>query len=260
MLALLHLTLLVELGLVGISGAYQYSPKLFKDSFLDTFFGNYFSQVSITTTCVVAAVYKLGFKWYLAFAVVYYLIEEAFLKLGIYKHNWYHTWFTFAGIILLLCLTKKWYYKVLQSPSPYIYYLTLFWGAWTAIGNCIIMWYYLASIQTYNIHFFPEYYRNQMIGSTLDTKVLMLTIFLLYLWKVNWKWKGTGFVCLFVSRYLLYRAGIIHYMAGWFFFVAASQLIGGYFWLAMIDYLLSKGTSTKSFITSFIRKYKLIKP
>lgn len=64
---------------------------------------------------------------------------------------------------------------------------------------------------------------------------------LLYFWKVNWKWKGVIFISLFAVRYFLYQAGVMHFKTGWWFLIITIlYLLGGYFWVAVMDYLLRK--------------------
>lgn len=240
MLAVITLTYYTEFGLLAFTDAYRYYPKLSTDSYLDSVFGNYFSQFSISTTGVLAVVLGLGYKWNIVFALLYYLIEQLFLRLGIFKHNWYHTWITFTGILLLYLLLQKWYQKMQLSNKNFIYNITLFLASVSAYYHMGLFVSYHCSIKSYEVHITSEYYRDMAIALFFELSIPVLLMLLLYLWKTNWRYKGVVFVLLFAARYILYKAGIVQYKDHWFFLVTVYDLFGLYFVISLMDYLLSK--------------------
>jgi hypothetical protein len=87
--------------------AYMYYPKIIMNStYDDSLAGNLFSQFSVGSTALIIAVFQLNCFWYALFAGVYCLIEELFLAMGIFSHNWYHTWMTFASLLIFFWWPK----------------------------------------------------------------------------------------------------------------------------------------------------------
>ncbi|MDR7865432.1 MAG: hypothetical protein RIN56_01380 [Sporomusaceae bacterium] len=90
--------------------AYTYYPMLLQtspDPFDRVLAGNLFSQFSVAATALLVAILGLDFRWSLLLAAAYGLVEELFLALGIYSHNWYRTWMTVIGLFLYFQLAKN---------------------------------------------------------------------------------------------------------------------------------------------------------
>lgn len=74
-LTILGATFHAEFVLLPILNAYMYFPKIFNDLFIDSVFGNYVSQISITATVVLATAYRIPTAWYLVIAGIYFFID-----------------------------------------------------------------------------------------------------------------------------------------------------------------------------------------
>lgn len=133
--SIMGLAFLLEAILVIGLNAYAYHPKIVSDLFLDTVFGNYFSQISISSTGLLIAVYNLSYIWYCIFALIYFLIEELFLKLGIYEHFTYKSIYTFFGFIPFFWIINKWYEIAKDVRNSFINYVTLFFGVVSINSN-----------------------------------------------------------------------------------------------------------------------------
>ena len=96
--SIIGFSFILEATLVLGFNAYSYYPKIFKDSYLDIIFGNYFSQISVSSTSLLLAIYNLSYIWYCIFGLIYFLIDVIFVKLGIYEHFWYKSIYTFFGL------------------------------------------------------------------------------------------------------------------------------------------------------------------
>lgn len=238
--AVLGATFFTETFLFVISNAYRYLPKISSEPYLDSIFGNYFSQFSVTLTAIFIIVYKLPKIWNFIFACTYFFIEVLFLKLGIYQHYWYKSIYTFIGLLLIFWIIKKWYYYMLNSPKNYIYYFSLFSGASALFSITIILWLLVFSLQVININFYKEFFRNQAILIILYRSILVIIMIILYVLKLKWMWKGLIFVFLFIIQYALTKIGIITIKDGWFLIVTLLDLIGCYLGVIVIDYLLRK--------------------
>lgn len=106
--------------------AYTYYPKIVPLKFLDAVFGNYFSQISVSSTSLLLAIYNLSYIWYCIFALIYFLIDVLFIKLGIYEHFWYKSIYTFFGFIIFSWSIKKWYERAKNSTSRFLNYVSLY--------------------------------------------------------------------------------------------------------------------------------------
>ena len=240
-LATLGSVYLVEVVLVLFLKSYQYYPKLSADVFQDTVFGNYFSQVSISATSAFTIVFNLSYIWYFFFAFIYYLIEELFLKLGIYKQNWYKSIYTLIGFIPLLWLIKKWHTKLISSSKQVIYYITLFLGTFSISVHSIVMPLRLLKIQIFKINFFGQLSKNHTATALIYGFIVIIIMIVLYKSR-NRPLKVIAFIIMCFLQFLLYKFNIIYIKPGYFVIVTLMDLCGIYFWVAVLDHLLRQKT------------------
>lgn len=240
-LATLGFVYLVESLLVGSFNSYSYHPKIVNDPFMDTVLGNVFSQVSISTTSALAIVFELSYKWYFIFAIIYFLIEELFIKLGIYEHFWYKSIYTLIGFVPLLWFIKKWYTGLIISSKYFIYYATLFLGTFALAANSIIQPFRLTNIQIFKANFYESWSKNHTTVAIIYGFFLVNILINLHRWRLKWLWKGTAFAVLFIAQYALYKSGVIYIKNGWFFTVTLIDILGFYFWVVVLDHLLRRG-------------------
>ena len=238
--AVLGATFVTETILLIILNAYNYLPKISSRPFVDSIIGNYFSQFSLTITAVFIIVYNLPTAWSFGFACTYYCIEELFLKLGIYHHFWYKSWYTFIGTLLMFWIIKKCYYHMLNLPKYFIYYISLYTGASAIFSLAITFWFYAFSIQVININFYIEFFRNQAILTVLYRSILTIIMIILYRMKLNWMWNGIVFVFLFILQYVLTKINVMTIKDGWFVIITLLDLFGCYFGVLVMHYLFSK--------------------
>lgn len=128
------MTLNFETLILIFMKAYAYYPMIIKNSpnpFNDVLAGNLFSQFSISASTLLAVVLNLKYHWYLILAAIYGFIEEGFLALGVYKHNWYQTWMTVVMAPFSLWIAKKMYEKIIKGVKPVFYYAYIYFGLFT---------------------------------------------------------------------------------------------------------------------------------
>ena len=184
-LATLGIVYLLESILVISFRSYTYYPEIVDDLFQDAVLGNVFSQVSISSTSAFAIVFGLSYKWYFIFAVVYFLIEELFIKLGIYQHFWYKSIYTGIGFIPLFWFIKMWHNKLISSPKYFIHYITIFLGTFAAASNTIIMPMKLLGIQVFKVNFYGEISKNHTTTAVIYGFFLInIDLLGIYLWVV----------------------------------------------------------------------------
>jgi hypothetical protein len=129
LIAIFGMTLFIETVIYIFLRAYEYYPLLIPNSPKnDGVLGNIISQVSISVAGLLVCVLEMSFRGIVITGAMFFLIEELFLTLGIYKHYWYKSWITFVGVIILYLTIKKWYKLAFRSNNQSIQYLTIICG------------------------------------------------------------------------------------------------------------------------------------
>jgi hypothetical protein len=242
-LAVMGLTFFSETGLLTLSNAYRYMPKLSGDPFLDSIIGNYFSQFSITMSALLISTLQPPKIWYFIIAAAYCLVEILFIRLGIYQHHWYRTWYTFVLVLLLLWISQIWYRYMMHCPKTVIRYVTLFLGANAAFSITVIFFSYAFSLQVFHIAIFRnDYFRNQAVAIVSYRSIAILLMMILHGLKLRWWWKGGFLVVIFLLNYMLVRMGIQTFKDGLFWVVTLGNIIGSYCWVVVVDYWLKQGS------------------
>ncbi|MDR3562097.1 MAG: hypothetical protein P4N59_11775 [Negativicutes bacterium] len=247
-LAVLGTTFHAEFTLLVAFNAYRYFPKIFNDSFLDSVFGNYVSQISVATSVMLAIIYRIPVMCNLIIAGIYFLIDILFVELGVYRHLWYKSWYSFVLVVLSLLVANKWYRRLLNHPNPFLYYLTLYLGA-RALFSLAIVFKYFFSLEIINKFVFEESPRNQAFYIILYDSMWIIIMMIIHSLNIKWLWKGIFFVFLFIIQYILIKtAGIITVKNGWFLLITLLNIFGSYIAVVVMDYFVRKGianTQTK---------------
>lgn len=243
--SIIGFSFVLEAGLVLALNAYSYYPKIFKDSYLDIIFGNYFSQISVSSTSLLLAIYNLSYIWYCIFGLIYFVIDVIFVKLGIYEHFWYKSIYTFIGFILFSWLVKKWYGIANNPTNRFIYYFSLYFSVASFSTFTIFLSQRLLGIQLLQSNiFFTDINRNNTSSGFVYQLIIFNYLIPLYKSKLHWAVKTMALSYLFLAQYLAYRAGFIYIHKGLFFLVTSLDLIGCYCLIAAFDYLLTKPNHT----------------
>ncbi len=239
--SVIGLTFVFEAILVLALNAYSYYPKIFKDSYLDIVFGNYFSQISLSSTALFLAVYNLSFIWYIVCSLIYFLIEEFFIKLGIYEHFWYKSVYTIAGFILMSVVAKKWYGLAKKWTNRFINYISLYFSVASFSTITIFLGQRLLGIQLLQSNiFFTDINKNNTSSGFVYQFIVLNYLIILYKSNLNRLGKTMAVSGLFIAQYLAYRAGYLYIHQGLFFIVSALDLLGCYCLIAVFNYLFSK--------------------
>lgn len=221
--------------------AYSYYPKLFRDSYLDIIFGNYFSQISVSATSLLLAVYESSYIWYGVFGFIYFLIEVLFIKLGIYEHFWYKSVYTFFAFILFASLIKIWYKSSKDSKSRLINYLCLYFSVASFSTFTIFLGQRLLGIQLLQSKlFFTDVNRNNTSSGFVYQFIVLNYLIILYKSNLNRVVKAIAFAFLYLAQYLAYRMGYLYITDGLFFLVTSLDLLGCYCLIVVFNYLLVK--------------------
>lgn len=110
------MTYLFEYFVLNLFRAYVYYPKVFKEKHIDNIFGAILSQaffVPITMTFL--SLFKMGWKWKVGFTVYFFLIEQLFLRLGVYKHQWWKTVYTSSILPIAFKISDNWFHQLKEQ-------------------------------------------------------------------------------------------------------------------------------------------------
>ncbi|MDQ0197820.1 hypothetical protein [Neobacillus ginsengisoli] len=130
---------LLEYFVLNIFNAYIYKPKILKKNFLDNNFGAILSQaIFLPFTAVFLSVLNLGWKGKLLASIYFSGVEKLFLRLGVYKHNWWKTSYTFFLIPFYFKLSDLWFYY-LSKKNPLVRFISLFFMILVSEANLLFI-------------------------------------------------------------------------------------------------------------------------
>ncbi|MDR3540200.1 MAG: hypothetical protein P4L69_04425 [Desulfosporosinus sp.] len=238
--SIIGFSFILEAFLVLGFHAYTYYPKIVPDAFLDAVFGNYFSQISVSSTALMLAICNLSYIWYGIFGLIYFLIDLLFARLGIYQHFWYKSYYTFFGFILFSWLTKKWYEAAKNSTNRFINYTSLYFSVASISTFTIFLGQRLLGIQLLKGHLFADTAKDNTSTDFVYQFIVLNFLIILYKSKLHRGVKIFAFSGLFIAQYFAYSAGFIDITKGLFFTVTSLDLIGCYCLIAVFNYLLSR--------------------
>lgn len=221
--------------------SYEYYPMIFaasSDPFNDSIAGNIFSQFSVSVSVLLAIVLNLKYYWYFILAAIYGVVEELFLSLGIYRHNWYRTWMTVAMFPIAIWMTKRMYSKLIQGIKPISYYgyviLSLF-----PLYSITILWGlqlmgYLAFNTTILHDPINSRYLIALIIYFISPSVIMMIV---YFGKFKFYWKVLAIAMLYGLYYSSYRFNLVWVKQGCFVAVSTATIVWMYLSIFLADRL-----------------------
>lgn len=234
----------IELTIFCFLRSYDYYPMIIPQSPIDDgLAGNLFSQFSITSTALLTAVLNLKFYWSFIFALIYGIIEELFISLGIYSHNWYKTWITILGITVLLEGGKKMFRCSSIFSGNISRYLLMFFGLYT-IHMAFIWWPLLLSgIVGINKKIFSDPLTSYTFISFLNLLILSITCMIVYFSTLKRWLKSIILLMLYGILYLAKNIGIIYIKDGWFLLISTIDIWVMYLLVHLMNRLFHKAAS-----------------
>lgn len=219
--------------------AYVYYPMILKSPprpFDDVLAGNLFSQFSVGASALFAVVLNMNTYWFFIFGAIYGIIEEFFLALGIYQHNWYQTWMTVTGIPIFFWVVKKMYMKLSQGIKPSYYYGFIIFALYTC-NVIILIWgvFMLFRIQDFNTALISDPEVSRLYGALGHFLLLSISIMLIYFLKLKWIWKALVILFLYTIYYIAYKLNLVLIKEGWFLLVSTISIFWTYFSVFFID-------------------------
>ncbi|MDR3543623.1 MAG: hypothetical protein P4L69_22105 [Desulfosporosinus sp.] len=244
-MTLAGLVFFFETIILIIFRAYNYYPMIILSSpFDDVLAGNLFSQFSVAATALLVAVFNLEYYWMIIMSGIYGLIEELFLALGIYSHNWYRTWMTFVTLIVYFWWAKRNYLNSLKGIKPLRYYFFIFIGLFPLDVVTILWAFILSGYQNYTGNFIPDPVRSPYVVAVLYYVLLAITMILIYFLKLKWRWKSIVILTFYGVNYLAYKIHIFYFFnTEWFLIFSTVSIFSVYLSVVFIDHLFKTSKS-----------------
>lgn len=233
------ITLAAEITLFFVFSAYDYYPKIITSSYYDDeLTGNLFSQFSASATALLVPVFNLSSYWMLIFAGAYGIIEEIFLALGIYSHNWYRTWMTLLGMSALFWIVKKNYFISIKKSSRLLHYINIYFSLITLVVITICWGLILSGRQSYSRALGENPVSSPYLVSNLYTTPIFISLMIMYFRKWKLYAKALVIVLLYIITYILEYLHVIYFYNVWWYLMATTLLIfGAYFSIVLMDHL-----------------------
>jgi hypothetical protein len=240
-LTILGIVLSFETAVLIFMKAYVYYPMILKEppfAFDAILAGNLFSQFSVAATALLVTIFDLGFQWFVFFALLYGIIEELFLMLGIYSHNWYQTWMTVIGLLLYFWLSKKIYGTIVKGVTPAVYYGYVFLGLFP-LYVITIMWGFMVSVHlSFSTTLFSDPVNSRyflcLAAYSVPAAVVMMAIYYL---KLRWFWNAGAVIFLYGFYYVGCKLNLIVIREGWFMVVNTITMLWMYLSVMIMDKL-----------------------
>ncbi len=240
-LTICGITFCFEMVVYSFFKSYEYYPMLIPHSRPDdSIAGNLFSQFSVSATALLIAVFNLRYYWFGFFAVLYGVIEELFIKLGIYKHNWYRTWMTVIGLLVLFWIARKIYTVSLNHIGNFERYLYIFFGLVALHENTIVWVLRLTGIRVFSENFLSGKERSLVVLSATNMLLLGVIIMLLHFSNIKWLWKVVVISILYVVYFIAGKLHLILYKENFFLISTSISIWGMYFYTYVLDKLLGQ--------------------
>ena len=203
------LSFLMEYIVLILGDAYSYYPKLFSIQWYDDVFGSSISQAFFIPSVLMAiAAFRMRFKWIIFIIAAIFGIEELFLWLGIYEHNWWKSWFTpiilFASVFVI-----KWWRSRVEAPTLFIQFITVYMASTTIYQGISFGLTAILGTHQYKIGWFESPYQDHIAFSVLIWIIyaLLLTIIIIkfyrFIWMVLLFFADLAFHCFMVKMDIL---------------------------------------------------------
>jgi hypothetical protein len=236
------LTFSLEMGVYSYLKGYQYFPMIIPQSPPDdSIAGNIFSQLFISATAVFIAVFNLKFLWFVIFAFAIGAIEEFFMKISIFKQNWYQTWMTILGLLPIFWAVKKLYLKTIGHIGHWRRYVFVYLGLVTVYQHTINWPLRLMKLRLLSENFLSDKERSLVVLSAANMLLTAAAIMVVYYSHIKKIWKAAIVIGLYVVCLAAEKAGLIMYKEGWFFWASTISTGGMYLYTYLLDRLYGHG-------------------
>ncbi|MEH7076528.1 hypothetical protein [Neobacillus drentensis] len=206
----------LELIIMLILDAYEYKPGLFNNRVAENIVGHLIANTALwSSTAILIMYFQLSTPWLCLLSVSFMLIEELFIKVDAYDHNWWKTYMTGIGVFLFMWAMKKWYSKFYGNGYKWMRLIMCWVIAWVLITTVTSTLILLGKLFFY-VDWSENIYRTSIEFSGFLYNVLMAsvaTFFVSFLKKTYWC--VVPFVLFLSGDILLHSLHILRLYDGW---------------------------------------------
>ncbi|MEH7073086.1 hypothetical protein [Neobacillus drentensis] len=218
-LAMVGLGYMIEAIIYNFLGSYQYYPKLLKhDRIYDSNMGAIASNfLALPVTATYIASFHRKWLWIAFFTGLFAVIEWVFIKLHIYKHNWWKIGYTSLGLPFYYLSAKFLIKKMVLPLKGVLHSLVLFLVVGAIQGTFHMIPIMLFSSRYYQL----GWWGNPSKDTTAFAAVsyLCATLFYVIVAKIPYLPKWLKYVitpvCMYAVTIILRKSGILHSQVWW---------------------------------------------
>ncbi|PAE22829.1 hypothetical protein [Bacillus sp. 7894-2] len=209
------LSFLMEYIVLILFDAYSYYPNFFSIHMYDDVFGSSISQAFFIPSVLMAiAAFRIRFKWIILIIACIYGIEELFLWLGIYEHNWWRSWFT-PAILFASVFVIKWWRNKVEDPSFFIQFITVYMAITTIFQGVSFGLTAIAGSHQYKVGWFESPYQDHVAFSVLIWIIYALLLTVVITKYYRFRWLTLLFFADFAFHITMVRMDILEISSYW---------------------------------------------
>jgi hypothetical protein len=194
-----------------ILDSYLYEPHILNNDYNDNVLGAVSSQLLAVPAAITFATFlTIKKRWIFVLVGLFVVIEELFLRIGVYKHFWWKSYYTSFFLIFAFFLARYWYSCLQKNKHMWHHLITLFFALSTIVLT--ITWGFSSILRIYEIHlgWFNDEIKDITSGNILyfwlATYFYSLVIFYT---NRDWKYLLAGLIFFSVVEFYMWRNGII---------------------------------------------------
>ena len=211
---------IIEGIIYNLLHSYEYYPHLLPNNpTYDSNLGAIASNVFVLpVVAVFIATFQKSKRWILFLSLLIIGIEWSFLKLGIYKHNWWRIEFTFFGLITVYFPMIKLLNRWLQDKQSGVrHYILLFLIISPILGTLHILPIMFFTIRSYHLGWYENVYQdtNAFAAIYYICSGLFITTLVRLKWIISWAKCLILIIVLYSISRLFISIGILKISVWW---------------------------------------------
>ncbi|QHW29733.1 hypothetical protein GZH47_02015 [Paenibacillus rhizovicinus] len=205
--------------------AYEYSPGIVRDKYLDSMIGSTVSNfMTVPALALLIAYYQLRWKWIFAGAFTLGGVDLLFVHLQIYTHHWWSSSYTVITLLAFFWMCRTWIRSVRHGKTliPYITFLMYSF----CVADSVFFLFLLSGWRRFQLGL----YRNPLRDDVMLTVIVAFCVAFILVNAIYWTNKRSylmmGFTCILIGQYALYRTGHLSlYVSPWLYSTAYAAAL-----------------------------------
>jgi hypothetical protein len=206
-----------EYLVIILGDGYRYIPNIHHDPMYDSIIGAYISDyLMLPSVAQAIAAYRLRLRWILLIILVLTGIEELFIYLDVYHHNWYKTIYTGAGLFLYFSIGKYVWGKIFsRDVARWQQALLILVCYYTVHGAITYLFVVPFNVFKFHLGFMKDSSREHFILSFPAKFVISLLAMVFIVFTANRILRFILIIAIVLFDWFLVHTGIIHFHHGW---------------------------------------------